>query len=112
MVRFLRRLKSFFQLVLLLGLTALGANSAFAQSRDQLAPTLSSAHHGFTVFAPRGHRNGAPANSNSTRPVSAGIDSIKTFNGEFRAHLSKNVYMPEPRVDPDELELWMQTNRL
>ena len=85
MVKFLRRLKSFFQLVLLLGLTALGANSAFAQSRDQLAPTLSSAHHGFTVFAPRGHRNGAPVNSSSSRPASAAIDSIKTFNGEFRA---------------------------
>jgi hypothetical protein len=79
----LGRRKSFFQLVLVFGLTALGASFAFAQSRDQLAPTLSSAHHGFTVFAPRGHRNGGPANS--SRSISVGIDSIKNFNGEFRA---------------------------
>jgi hypothetical protein len=81
-VTVLARRKSFFQLVLFLGLTALGASFAFAQSRDQLAPTLSSAHHGFTVFAPRGHRNSGPVNS--SRPISAGIDSIKNFNGEFR----------------------------
>lgn len=77
--------KSFFQLLVLFGWTALVANLAFAQSSDQIAPTLSSARHGFTVFAPRGHRGGGPANSTSSRPVDAGIDSIKNFNGEFRA---------------------------
>ena len=62
-----------------------GASLVFAQSSDQIAPTLSSAHHGFTVFAPRGHRGGGPVGSSSSRPVHAGIDSIKNFNGEFRA---------------------------
>jgi hypothetical protein len=81
----LSRGKSFFQLVLLFGCTALCAGLAFAQSPDQIAPTLSSAHHGFTVFAPRGHRNGGPANASSSRPVNVEIDSIKNFNGEFRA---------------------------
>ncbi|HKW18796.1 MAG TPA: hypothetical protein VJO35_14910 [Terriglobales bacterium] len=57
-------------------------STVFAQSRDQVAPTLSSAHHGFTVFAPRGH-NGAIATKSA---ASTGIDSIKTFNGEFRAN--------------------------
>jgi len=70
--------------VLLFGLLALSASLVFAQSSDQLAPTLSSAHHGFTVFAPRGHRSG-PFGSSSSRPTSAGIDSLKNFNGEFRA---------------------------
>ena len=73
--------KTFFQLGVLLALSALGANPALAQNRDQLAPTLSSAHRGFTVFAPRGHSNGS-----ATTPTSAGlqgIDTIKTFNGEF-----------------------------
>lgn len=51
-----------------------------AQSKDQLAPTLSSAHRAFSVFAPRGHFNPA-----SIQRASPGIDSIQTFNGEFRA---------------------------
>lgn len=59
-----------------------GAVAAFAQGHDQVAPTLSSAHHGFTVFAPRGHD---PAATSSNGRVSAtGIDSIKTFSGDFR----------------------------
>lgn len=70
---------------MLLVVSVISAGSAFAQNRDQLAPTLSSAHHGFTVFAPRGHRNDAsPLLGSSTSP-SAGIDSIKSFNGEFHA---------------------------
>jgi hypothetical protein len=59
---------------------AVGVSAASAQSHDQVAPTLSSAHHGFTVFAPRGHSAGA----SSASPLSGGIDSIKTFNGDFR----------------------------
>jgi hypothetical protein len=70
-----RALPATFLLILL----ALGTSFAFGQSRDQIAPTLSSAHRGFTVFAPRGHSNPAIAESSSP----AGIDSIKTFDGEF-----------------------------
>ena len=76
----LRKGKSVFQLGFLLAILAWGASLAFAQSHDQLAPTLSSAHRGFTVFRPRGHRSAAT----SAKAVSQGIDSIKTFNGEFR----------------------------
>jgi len=79
-VAVLRKGKSVFQLGFLLAILAWGASLAFAQSRDQLAPTLSSAHRGFTVFRPRGHRSAAT----SAKAVSQGIDSIKTFNGEFR----------------------------
>ncbi|HZR64374.1 MAG TPA: hypothetical protein VFA85_04450 [Terriglobales bacterium] len=60
---------------------ALCATWAFAQSHDEVAPTLSSAHHGFTVFAPRGH---SPDSSVKT-PAAAEIDSIRTFDGEFHA---------------------------
>ncbi|HEY4054902.1 MAG TPA: hypothetical protein VGL74_14220 [Terriglobales bacterium] len=51
-----------------------------AQSRDQLAPTLSSAHRAFSVFAPRGHS--AVLDATGYRP----IDSIPTFSGEFRVN--------------------------
>ncbi len=74
--------KSFFQPGVFFAFFALSANLAFAQSRDQLAPTLSSAHRGFTVFAPRGHRNPSP--TTSAKAGSQGIDSIRSFNGEFR----------------------------
>jgi hypothetical protein len=59
-----------------------GAGAGLAQSRDQIAPTLSEAHRGFTVFAPRGHRS--VSLSSATIANSAGIDSIKTFDGIFR----------------------------
>jgi hypothetical protein len=62
-------------------LAALGASTAFAQTHDQLAPTLSSAHRGFTVFAPRGHGS----SNKGLNASSDAIDSIKTFSGEFRA---------------------------
>lgn len=60
----------------------LGATAALAQSHDQIAPTLSSAHHGFTVFAPRGN-----AEENQATPITPAtqLDSISTFGGEFRA---------------------------
>ena len=77
----LARCKSLFQPLLVFVVSALGASVAFGQNRDQVAPTLSSAHHGFTVFAPRGH---ATAGSAAHSSPAAGIDSIKTFSGEFR----------------------------
>lgn len=68
-------------IVFSLAVGALGVSTAFAQNRDQVAPTLSSAHHGFTVFAPRGHQE-----ATAPKATSRGIDSIKTFSGEFRAN--------------------------
>jgi hypothetical protein len=57
-------------------------SAALAQSKDQLAPTLSTAHRGFTVFAPRG--NGG--DSTKVPSLSSGeIDSIPTFSGDFHA---------------------------
>lgn len=81
----LARYKEFIQPASLFFILTLAASVAFGQSRDQVAPTLSSAHHGFTVFAPRGHKpasSGSSAGSRSETP--GGIDSIRTFNGEFR----------------------------
>ena len=60
-----------------------GAVTAFAQGRDQVAPSLSSAHHGFTVFAPRGHGSTSAASPSGNTSAKA-IDSIKTFSGTFR----------------------------
>jgi hypothetical protein len=62
---------------------SIGTALAYGQSRDQIAPTLSSAHHGFTVFAPRGHKSQKPAKASTA--TNTEIDSIQTFNGEFRA---------------------------
>jgi len=53
---------------------------AHAQSRDQIAPTLSSAHRAFSVFAPRGH-----SALTSALPPSSEYDSIVAFTGGFRA---------------------------
>ena len=58
------------------------ASAAGAQSKDQVAPTLSSAHRAFTVFAPRGHS--APVTADTANAPSS-IDSIATFSGEFQA---------------------------
>jgi hypothetical protein len=55
----------------------------FGQSKDQLAPTLSSVRGAFTVFVPHGHRGGGTANSQAQLTQPAGIDSIQSFNGEF-----------------------------
>src|SRR5438034_5122041 len=60
----------------------LGASATFAQGRDQIAPTLSQAHHSFTVFAPRGHAN--PAKGKSAPASSFEFDSIQTFQGAFQ----------------------------
>ena len=51
-----------------------------AQSKDQLAPTLSSAHRAFSVFTPRGH---SPLQDSARARA---IDSIPTFSGEFRVN--------------------------
>jgi hypothetical protein len=63
--------------------TALGQNAG--PSKDQIAPTLSSVHGAFTVFAPRGHRGGSAGNSRAQAATLPEIDSIQTFSGEFRA---------------------------
>jgi hypothetical protein len=60
-----------------------------AQSRDQLAPTLSSAHRAFSVFAPRGHSTLLDATGGR------GIDSIDTFSGEFHASGIGPMGMPQ-----------------
>jgi hypothetical protein len=60
---------------------AFGQNAG--PSKDQIAPTLSSVHGAFTVFAPRGHRGGASAFTQAAEP--SGVDSIPTFSGEFQA---------------------------
>jgi hypothetical protein len=57
--------------------------AAVAQSKDQVAPTLSSAHRAFTVFAPRG--NGSNAPNLESLSSSREIDSIPTFLGDFYA---------------------------
>jgi hypothetical protein len=62
----------------------LGAGIVVAQSRDQIAPTLSSAHRAFTVFPPRGHRNSSTGSAYSPDSISA-VDSIKLFSGDFQA---------------------------
>ena len=64
-------------------LLCVGVSSALAESGDQIAPTLSQAHRGFTVFAPRGHRSAFASTAMAIRPPA--IDSIKTFDGSFRA---------------------------
>ena len=52
----------------------IGTGAALAQSRDQIAPTLSQARHSFTIFAPRGHRNSATAKTASARNDAASFD--------------------------------------
>ena len=51
---------------------------ASAQIKDQLAPTLSRAHHSLTFLSPRGHRV-------SSAGSFADFDSIQTFDGTFQA---------------------------
>jgi hypothetical protein len=78
----LRLQGTLFRVLALLWLsTAVLTGAALGQSRDQIAPTLSSIHGAFTVFTPRGHRAG---NALSSRVEENGIDSIQTFSGEFQ----------------------------
>jgi hypothetical protein len=71
-------------LVLIFLFSFLGGIAALAQNKDQIAPTLSSAHGAFTVFPPRGHRGTGALNSRSDATASAAtVDSIRTFNGDF-----------------------------
>lgn len=58
------------------------AQTAEAQSKDQIAPTLARVHGAFTVFAPRGHFS---ANQRAENSKATGFDSIQTFDGEFQA---------------------------
>ena len=75
----------FFALPCLVAHAIVFSVAASAQSKDEVAPTLSSAHRGFTVFAPRGH-DGTQHQTAVKREISpSGIDSIKSFTGEFEA---------------------------
>ncbi len=56
---------------------------ASAESRDQIAPTLSRVHRAFTILPPRGQNN--RNQQFALAPNSGAIDSIKTFTGDFRA---------------------------
>lgn len=76
--RFLRALGVF-------SLAVVFAVSAFAQTKDQLAPTLSSAHRAFTVFGPRGHQTSGIEKLISTSAGAPVFDSITTFTGSFEA---------------------------
>lgn len=69
----------------LLALLAALSLTALAQSRDQVAPTLSSAHRGFTVFAPRGHSSSNSVAAAIQPAASQVFDSLATFGGDFRA---------------------------
>lgn len=64
-------------------LASLLTRAAVAQSKDQVAPTLSSAHRAFTVFAPRGNLSNSP--NLESLSSSREIDSIPTFLGDFHA---------------------------
>lgn len=78
----MRLRNTFFRVLALLLLASAITGGANAQTKDQVAATLASAHGAFTVFAPRGHRSsGAPAQA--AQP--SAIDSIQTFSGEFQA---------------------------
>lgn len=74
MLRFSRVLQVFGLVFALM----LGAKLASAQSKDQLAPTLSRAHRSLTFLSPRGHRI-------SSKNLSGEVDSIQTFDGNFQA---------------------------
>jgi hypothetical protein len=55
------------------------------QTKDQVAPTLSSAHRGFATFVPRGPTTPiSPRSIPSSLAPATGIDSIHTFSGEFQ----------------------------
>jgi hypothetical protein len=74
-----RRFGGIPQVLFLLVISVLAAGEASAQSRDQLAPTLSQAHRSLTILSPRGHPNSAK----SSQEIE--IDSIATFSGGYQA---------------------------
>jgi hypothetical protein len=56
-----------------------------AQSRDQIAPTLLRARRGFTTVIPRGQTIAiSPRALQSALAPTTGIDSVRTFTGEFQ----------------------------
>jgi hypothetical protein len=79
--------RKYLQPVVVIIIIFVAAGLGLAQTHDEIAPTLSSAHHGFTVFPPRGHTkpllNSAVAGKSAS---SVGIDSIKTFSGDFHVN--------------------------
>jgi hypothetical protein len=83
-VTVLRARTRFFRVLAVVSLSAaFGAPAVFAQIKDQIAPTLSSAHRSFTVFPPRGHR--AASNLPSALAASpSALDSIEIFSGDFQ----------------------------
>jgi hypothetical protein len=63
----------------------LAACPAGGQSKDQVAPTLSSAHRGFATVVPRGQTAASSPRALSSASIHAeNIDSIRTFTGEFQ----------------------------
>ena len=74
-----------------------GVGAAFAQSGDQIAPTLSSARRGFTTVVPRGQGLAVSPRARSALVPSAGIDSIRTFTGEFQVSGLDAVGNPQRR---------------
>ena len=66
----------------------LGVCPAFAQtsaqSKDQIAPTLSNARRGFTTVIPRPIAAADRRAAHSVLAPATGIDSIRTFAGEFQ----------------------------
>jgi hypothetical protein len=76
----LRRALQFLILISVLCLAfCAGELSAQVRIKDQLAPTLSRAHHSLTILAPRGH-SFADGTGNT-----GNFDSIRSFSGSFQA---------------------------
>jgi hypothetical protein len=68
---------------------SLGVYPALAQSsahsKDQITPTLSTAHRGFATIVPRGQTGAVFSRGvQSLLAPAAGIDSIRTFSGGFQ----------------------------
>jgi hypothetical protein len=70
---------------LLVSIFVIAVPLAFGQSKDQIAPTLTTAQRGFTEFPPHG-RSGSmmPNAGGSGTPKQVEFDSIRTFNGAFQ----------------------------
>jgi len=62
---------------------SVAVSSAAAQSKDQIAPTLSNAQRGFATVIPRG-KTLTPSRLPSQPLAAPAIDSIRNFSGEFQ----------------------------
>jgi hypothetical protein len=65
-------------------LSEASAQSASAQSKDQIAPTLPTAHRDFAAFPPRGRSGSVAPNVSSTSSTQIQFDSIRTFDGHYQ----------------------------